>query len=151
MHERLLSKDVLSGLLFALIGFGGLWWSFSYPMGSASYMGAGFFPALVFGALGCVGALITLKAFSAPMQRVDRLAFWPMVIVLGALVVFAFSVEKLGFILTTLIVVLLATAAVSSLSWVQRILLAGVITAFCWGVFILGLGVLIPTWPELAQ
>ncbi|WP_155897534.1 tripartite tricarboxylate transporter TctB family protein [Aureimonas ureilytica] len=151
MIDRMKTRSFASGLVFAALGAVGLAMSFEYTMGSARQMGPGYFPALVFGVLLLLGAGIAGKALGfTSSEPLESFVCRPLVVIVGALTVFALAVERLGFVLACAGLVLIATMAGTRLSILQRLMLAAVITTFCWLVFILGLGLLIPTWPEFA-
>jgi hypothetical protein len=76
-------------------------------------------------------------------------ARWPTTVILGGLLLFAVLAPVLGFVLSCLLLATVATLAVPGMPWRTRLGLAAFLTGFCWLIFILGLGVLIPTWPEL--
>ncbi len=143
------SQDIIAGAIFLAAGLIGVFGSFSYPMGTALQMGPGYFPALVFGVLAALGAAILLKGLLVAGPGITGWAWRPFALVLGGLVLFALVAQTLGFILSCMALVLVATAAVPGLSLLSRLGLALVLAGFCWVVFLLGLGILIPTWPDL--
>jgi hypothetical protein len=128
----------------------GLSWSFSYNIGTLLRMGPGFFPALVFGALILVGLVIVARALLQPGEAIEPLAMRPLALalVLGAVLVFGLGVERLGFVVSAFLLVLVACFAGARLSAVQMALLAAGLTAFCWFIFVFALGLPLPLWPE---
>lgn len=152
MIERLKTKDFASGLLFALVGAAGLVWSLTYPMGTSRQMGPGYFPALVFGTVLLMGLVIAGKALRETAgEPLEAFVWRPLVVILGALTLFGLALERIGFVAACMGLVLIATAAGTTLGLLQRLALAVAVTLFCWLVFILGLGLLIPTWPEFMR
>jgi hypothetical protein len=144
-------QDLVAGGIFLVSGLIGVWGSSFYPMGTALQMGPGYFPALVFGVMAALGAIIFIKGLATAGPGIERWVWRPVVTILGALVVFGVAAAPLGFVVSSMGLVLIATAAIDGLSITSRLILAGVITAFCWGLFVLGLGVLLPTWPWFLQ
>jgi hypothetical protein len=144
-------QDLVAGSIFLVCGLIGIWGSSFYPMGTALQMGPGYFPALIFAVMAALGAIIFIKGLVAAGPGFDRWAWRPVVVILGALAVFALAAAPLGFVVSSMGLVLIATAATDGLSLSSRLMLAGVIAAFCWALFVLGLGVLIPTWPWFLQ
>jgi hypothetical protein len=141
-------QDFAAGLLCLAIGIFGLSWSFSYNIGTLLRMGPGFFPALVFGALILVGLVIVARALLQPGEAIEPLALRPLALVLGAVLVFGLGVERLGFVVSAFLLVLVACFAGARLSAVQMALLAAGLTAFCWFIFVFALGLPLPLWPE---
>lgn len=151
MKNRVNAKDLASGLVFTALGVTGTWWSFSYPMGTARQMGPGYVPAIVFGILTILGLVILLKAVRSGADPIERPAVLTVIAILGSIVVFAYAIERLGFVLAIFGLVLLSTSVGTSLSTVGRAALAVALATFCWLVFVLGLGLPILTWPEMIR
>jgi hypothetical protein len=110
-------------------------------------MGPGYFPFV----LGCILALLGLAIIARGLLRdgpVPERTFWrPLVLILGAIAVFAYSVESLGIALATaLLVGLGATASPESRRYESGILVA-VLVAFTLGVFVYGLKLPFKVWP----
>lgn len=143
-------QDLAAGLLCVAIGGAGLWGSFGYRIGSALRMGPGYFPALVFGALALCGLVLLVRAFAWPGERLDRWAWRPLIIVLIALLVFGLAVERLGFVLSSVLLVIVACGAGARLTVIQVLALAIGLTLFCALVFVVGLGLPLPVWPDFA-
>lgn len=148
-RSRSCPQDIIAGLFFLVIGLAGVWNSFSYPLGTALQMGPGYFPALVFGILAALGLAILLKGLLTAGPGIQGWAWWPATVILGGLVLFAVLAPVLGFVLSCMLLVIIATLAVPGMPLRTRLGLAVVLTCFCWLIFIAGLGILIPTWPEL--
>ncbi|MBS7546220.1 tripartite tricarboxylate transporter TctB family protein [Ancylobacter oerskovii] len=142
-------QDIIAGIFFLVIGLAGMWNSFSYPIGTALQMGPGYFPALVFGLLAALGLAILVKGLLAAGPGIQGWAWRPTLLVLGGLVLFAVLAPVLGFVLSCMLLTTVATLAVPEMPWRTRLGLAAALTGFCWLIFIAGLGVLIPSWPEL--
>ncbi|WP_185982585.1 tripartite tricarboxylate transporter TctB family protein [Aureimonas mangrovi] len=153
MQLRLATKDLASGILFSVIGAMGAWWSFSYPMGTAQQMGPGYFPALVFGLLLALGLVIATKAILAGIdaERLEGWAVMPLLVILGSVLLFAYAIDWLGFVVASMGMILVSTSVGTSMGLATRLLLAACITALSWAIFVYGLGMLVPTWPEFVR
>ena len=68
-------------------------------------------------------------------------------LVLGAVLVFAFSIERLGIAISVFLVVVLSAMAIPSFRKIETLVLAIAIVAFCIGVFIYGLSLPLSMWP----
>jgi hypothetical protein len=145
-------KDVLSGLLFMGVAAFGLWVSRNYPIGTASSMGTGYMPRLLLWILLGLGGLI----LAAGLRKADRLAetgasggvAWrPVVFVTSSLVVFGLALERLGLVLSILLLTVIGVAAGRRMRPLETAIATLVLIALCWLIFIVGLSLTIPLWP----
>ena len=146
-------KDVLSGLLFIAVAALGLWVSRHYPIGTASSMGTGYMPRLLLWILLGLGGLI----LASGLWRADRLseadasggtAWRPVVFVTLSLVVFGFSLERLGLVLSVVLLTGIGAAAGRGMRPLETAIATIVLIALCWLIFIVGLSLTIPVWPQ---
>jgi hypothetical protein len=147
-------KDVLSGLLFMGVAACGLWVSRNYPIGTASRMGTGYMPRLLLWVLLGLGGLILVsglwKSGGLPEAGAsDGVAWRPVVFVTLSLAVFGLALERLGLVLSILLLTGIGAAAARSLGALETAIAALVLVALCWAIFIVGLSLTIPVWPTL--
>lgn len=90
-------KAALAGLFLALVGGYVAWTSFGFRLGSASRMGAGYFPLIVGISLVALGAVLGLSALRGS-GRLARIAWRPCAAVLCAMVLFALMMPRLGLV-----------------------------------------------------
>src|SRR5690606_5265200 len=91
-------KDLRAGGFFVLVGLAfGMEAYFRIPIGSPSRMGPGFFPILLSVTLTGLGLLICLSAFRSSSPRLAFVSWRGLLPVLGAPIVFGFTVRGLGF------------------------------------------------------
>ncbi len=137
-------KDFLSGLMFA--GFGGtaIFLGQDYEMGEAVRMGPGYFPTIL-GALLClVGAICVFRSLKLQGEPVGKLAFKPLLLVTLSILVFGLLLRNAGLLAALSTTLLLSAMASSQFSLKQTALTIVLLTAFCYLVFIKGLGLPIP-------
>src|SRR5262247_1856310 len=120
-------KNVLAGLMFIAIAALGLWVSRDYPIGTALRMGTGYVPRLLCWILLGLGAVVLVQGLreaqdARPLSSADFSALRPLVFVTA---VAARALRPLETLAAALVLILLS-----------------------WGIFILGLGLTIPVWPE---
>jgi hypothetical protein len=143
-------KDVLAGLLLMAVAVLGLWISRDYPIGTALRMSTGYVPRLLCWILLGLGAVIFLQGLRAPLPALTPLgSAWRAVIAVTAgMVVFALSIERLGLIVA--IALLTATSALAARGQrpIETTLTALALAALSWAVFIFGLGLPLPVWPD---
>jgi len=145
-------KDVLAGLLFIGIAACGLWVSRNYPVGTASRMGTGYMPRLLLWVLlGLGGSILALglrKADRPQDPDITASAAWrPVVFVALSLVAFALALERLGLLLSILLLTSIGAVAGRGLRPLETAVVALVLVALCWLIFIVGLSLTIPVWP----
>jgi hypothetical protein len=150
---RLLArKDVLAGLMFMATASFGLVASRKYPVGDALRMGTGYVPRFLCWVLLGLGACILLqglRAGSAELDASEGVTVWrPVVFVTASLVVFGLTLERLGLVIAILLLIGIGALAARSLRPVETLVAAIVLVALSWAIFIVGLGLTIPVWPE---
>ena len=155
--RMLARKDVLSGLMFAGVALFGLWLSRDYPIGTALRMGTGYVPRLLCWTLLGLGVIVLVQGLrqaqsvngAARSLSSDDISAWrPVVFVAASLVIFGLSIEHLGLVISILLLIGVGAVAARGLKPVETSVAALVLIALSWGIFILGLGLTIPVWPE---
>ena len=146
-------KDVLAGLLFVALAVVGLYVSRDYPIGTAVRMGTGYVPRLLCWLLLGLGAWILVQGFfetqSERAASPSASAAWrPLVFVTASLVIFGLSIERLGLVLSILLLIIVGAAGARGLRPFETVAAAVVLILLSWGIFIVGLGLAIPVWPD---
>ena len=146
-------KDVLAGLLFIAVAALGLWLSRDYPIGTALRMGTGYVPRLLCWLLLGLGAIILVQGLreaqdTRPMSSADVSALRPVVFVTASLVIFGLSIERLGLVVSILLLIGVGAVAARGSRPLETLAAALVLIVLSWGIFIVGLGLTIPVWPE---
>jgi hypothetical protein len=145
-------KDVLSGLLFIGVAASGLWVSLDYPIGTAARMGTGYMPRLLLWVLMGLGGLILVSGLfkSDPPTETEvagGAAWRPVVFVALSLVVFGLALQRLGLVLSIVLLTIVGGAAARGSRPPEIAIAALVLIALCWLIFIVGLSLTIPVWP----
>ena len=150
--QVLARRDVLAGLMFIGVALFGLWLSRNYPIGTALRMGTGYVPRLLCWILLGLGTVVLVQglrdAQGAPVSSGQAWGWRPVVFVTASLVIFGLSIERLGLVLSILLLVGVGAVAARGLRLLETVAAALVLIALSWGIFILGLGLTIPVWPE---
>jgi putative tricarboxylic transport membrane protein len=144
-------KNVLAGLMFVAIAAFGLWVSRDYPIGTALRMGTGYVPRLLCWLLLGLGFLVLLQGLYEAVRTRARggPAAWRAVIfVTMSLVIFGLALERLGLVVAILLLIGIGGLAARDLRPLETLAAALVLIALSWAIFILGLGLTIPVWPE---
>ena len=151
---RMLARtDVLAGLLFIAVAVLGLWISRDYPIGTALRMGTGYVPRLLCWLLLGLGAVVLVQGLregqgARALSSRDVSALRPAVFVTASLVIFGLSIERLGLVLSILLLIGAGAVAARGLRPIEALAAALVLIVLSWGIFIVGLGLTIPVWPE---
>jgi hypothetical protein len=151
--RMLTRKDVLAGLMFMAVAALGLWISRDYPLGTAFRMGTGYVPRLLCWILLGLGAVVLVQGLRAaqaerPIPAGGGLAWRPVVFVTASLVMFGLAIERLGLVVAIVLLVGFAAVAARGLRPIETLAAALVLIVLCWAIFIFGLGLTIPVWPE---
>lgn len=142
-------RGFATGVLLILLGVAMLILVWSYPVGMATRMGAGYWPRVVAGLMIGVGALNAIAAyFSKESHAVTLPPFKQFVIVPVAILLFAFTVEWLGFIVAAALVVGVSALASSETRWRETAVLAAGLIVFCSILFVFLLGLSLRLLPE---
>ncbi len=140
-------KDFYSGLLFIAFGVGAIVIGSNYALGTAARMGPGYFPRMLGILLIVLGAALALRALRVQGSPLPGWKWRPTLIVLGSVVLFGVIVNRVGLVLSTIILILLSSAASTEFrpkeAVISGVLLAGLTVA----VFVIGLKLQLPIWP----
>ena len=142
--------DFWTGLAFG--GFGlavSLYATTHYSIGTAIRMGPGYFPMCIGALVALLGLALTLTSLRVEGPRLPRLSLRPIVLILTASIAFGYLLKPLGLIVSTILLVLASAAGGHEFRWRESLALAVGLAIFSIGVFVYGLGLPFPLWPEL--
>ena len=137
-------RDFWSGLLFLAVGLGFAWGATFYRLGDSAQPGPGFFP---------LGLAILFKALSverADGDPVGAIAWRPLVAIVGAVVLFGWTLPHLGLVLALPLLVVVSALGGSEFRWREVLASALVLTVLSWAIFIWGLKLPITLLPAMA-
>ena len=142
-------QDAAAGAFFIVLAGIALWGGSSLSSGSLGQMGPGMLPRIlsVLTLLGGIGLFV--GAFFVPGAGLERWRLREPLFVLGAAVVFGLTIRPLGLLVAAPAVVLIATLASREPRWMEMLVFAVVMTASCFVLFKLMLGLPIPVAPWL--
>jgi hypothetical protein len=141
--------DFWTGLLFGAFGlFAAVYAAFAYRMGSAVRMGPGYFPTWIGGLVAILGLVVALRALQLDGPALPRMRVRPVLFVLGASIAFGYLLKPLGMVLATIMLVIISAGGGHEFRWREVLLLAVGLSAFAVGVFVYGLGLPFPLWPD---
>ncbi len=142
-------KDFLAGLLFVAFGVAAIVIGSNYTLGTAARMGPGYFPRILGGLLVVLGLALALRALRLNGPPLPGWKWRPVVIVLGSVAIFGLIVNDAGVVLSTIFLIVAASAASHEFRWRESIVAGCVLAALAVGVFVMGLKLLLPVWPAV--
>jgi hypothetical protein len=154
-------KNFWGGVLFAVIGMlftviakgiPGLAFLPGYAMGTPARMGPAFFPfwlGLILTALGVIIAINGVREKGGEEGRFPKYHWRPILLVLGAVVMFGLILKAVGMLIAGLLLVVVASMGSHDFKLKQSIILGLVLVVFCAFVFVGGLKLPIPLCPDI--
>lgn len=143
-------RDFWSGLIFLGVGAVFAAGALNYSFGTAARPGPGYLPFGLGLLLALLGLLITVRALviaTPDGDPIGPIAWRPLLLILGALALFAFLLPRAGMLVSLPVLVVVAARAGDEFRLGEALANAAILTSGCWLVFIQGLGVAIPLMP----
>jgi hypothetical protein len=140
-------KDFFAGMLFIAFGIAAIVIGSNYTLGSAARMGPGYFPRLLGILLVVLGALLSLRALRLQGSRIPEWKLRPTLTVLASVVIFGLIVTYAGLVLSTILLIVMASAASHEFRPREAVISAVFLAALCVGIFVIGLKMQIGIWP----
>lgn len=137
-------KDFFAALIYLAIGLGAIFLEPELPMGTGMKMGPAYFPTVLGALLSLIGLISLVRAFVTNGAPVPAFAWKPLLIITGAVVVFALIVRGVGLVIALPLFVVMTAFASTHFRWGTALALAAAATIFCALVFVKGLGVPLP-------
>lgn len=136
--------------MFIVIGVGFAIGATNYSFGNKLLPGPGYFPfglGILTTLLGAVVLLKSLARGNDETGRIGPIAFKPLLIVIGSVVLFGFTLPNLGLFIALPLLVITSALAGDEFRLREVLINALILTVGCWAVFVLGLHLVIPLWP----
>lgn len=143
-------RDFWSGLIFVGVGAAFAAGALNYSFGTSARPGPGYLPFGLGILLALLGLFLTLRALAitAPDgEPVGRIAWRPLLLVLGSLALFAFLLPRAGMFISLPVLVVMSARAGDEFRLGEALANAAVLTTGSWLIFIQGLGLAIPLLP----
>lgn len=142
-------KDFWAGAMFLAFGATFAAWAVArYHIGSAVRMGPGYFPAVLGGLLALIGAALLAGSLAIDGPRLPRFNLRPLLMVLASCVAYGYLMQPLGLVLATGALVLISALGGHEFKWREVAVLSVVLVVFSVLVFVMGLALPFPLWPE---
>ena len=124
-------RDFFGGLALMGLGLLAIWASSELSGMHGFAFGPGTAPRLFAGLLICLAAGVALTGVLMPGPEVERYAFRGPVLVVMAIVFFAVTIRPLGLILAAYCTFMIAISASREVRWIEAMIAAAAMTAFC--------------------
>jgi hypothetical protein len=138
-------RDFWAGAIYLALAIVAIWIGRNYEQGTAARMGPGYFPTALGSLLAVFGVVSIGRAFIRPGEPIAPFAWRPLLLVLGATVLFGFLLQRVGVLiaLPCLIVVGALASRNSRLNVASIAAMIGLVAA-CVLLFVKALGVPMP-------
>lgn len=140
-------KDLLAGLLFIAVGIAAVALATNYTLGTAARMGPGYFPRILGILMIALGAILALRSLRLDGTPLPGWKWRPVIVVLGSVVVFGAIVNYAGLVLSTILLIAMASAASHEFRPKEAVISGLLLAALAVGVFVIGLKLQIGIWP----
>ncbi len=152
-------KDFLSGLMFTCVGLAFAVGATNYNIGSGARMGPGYFPLVLGTLLAIGGGIVMLGALAAGPEGGDpvgRIAWKPLILIIGANLVFGLllgglptlGVPAMGLMIAIYALVIISSIAGTRFSVRSALILATILAIGSYLTFIVGLSLQFQVWPS---
>jgi hypothetical protein len=146
-------KEFLTGGMFVFFGGSATVMSTGLTIGTAAKMGPGYFPLILGALLVGLGIVLLLRSIfgSKDSHGWPMLQIKPVGIVLTSVVMFSLILRPLGLLMSTAVLVVLASTASHEFRWKEALLNAAVLVAIILVVFVYFLEFPLPVWPAFTS
>lgn len=144
-------KDFWSGLMFIVVGLGFALGAQEYSFGTSARPGPGYFPFGLGILMALLGAGVLFSALTVETEDgepIGKIAFKPLLIIMGSVALFGFLLPRLGLLVSLPILIVTASLAGDEFRWKDAAISVVVLTLGSWLIFIKGLSLVIPVLPK---
>jgi len=140
-------RDVFAGLIFIAIAAGFAIEAMNYQMGTALRMGPGFMPLFLACLLAGFGILIAVQGFGRHQEvQAEPIAWRGIFLVCLSLAIFGYAARSLGLVPIVALCTFLSAMASRNNNIVSALIMAACMSALCYLIFKVGLGITLPTF-----
>ena len=140
-------KDLIAGLLFIAAGIAAIAIATNYTLGTAARMGPGYFPRILGILMIVLGGVLALRSLRLDGAPLPGWKWRPVLVVLGSVVVFGLIVNHAGLVLSTILLIAMASAASDEFRPKEAVISGILLATLAVGIFVIGLKLQIGIWP----
>jgi Tripartite tricarboxylate transporter TctB family len=141
-------KDFWTGVMFIALGVIAMVVSRNYSVGTAGRMGPGYFPLLLGSLLAVIGLALVVRSFVIDGAPLERIALGPLCLIVLSVILFGALLQRAGLVIALIVVIGVSALASRQSRPLEVAALAAVVTAFSVAVFVYGLRLPLPVWPQ---
>jgi hypothetical protein len=142
------SQDLAAGVMFVAFGAIALYVGWDYPMGVWQRPGTGVLPFILAALLVVMGAFLVVKGFLVADEGMGNWSWRPFVMTTLSVILFGLLIDDLGLVVTMIISLTACALGTPETRWVEYTMFLIIMIIIGVGMFIWGLGMPIPTWPQ---
>ena len=144
-------KDFWAGAMFMAFGIFFVVVARNYQMGSAVRMGPAYFPTVLGGILAVLGAIVLGRSLVLRGEKVAAFYLRPLLFIAGSCLAFAYLLKPLGLVIASVAMIFISAFGGHEFKWREVAILSVVLVIFSVLVFVKGLTLPFPIWPEFLQ
>ena len=138
-------RDLLSGLVFVVLGLGFAFGALSYQVGTPARMGPGWFPLVLGGLLTVLGIAVIAKAFLAPEgEPIGNVPWRAIALIATGILFFGLTARGLGLVPAVFGAVFLSSFASERTRVLGALAIAAGLTVMCVLIFVVALQLRLP-------
>ena len=141
-------QDFFGGLALVLMALFALVASADLPGQRGFAFGPGTAPRLFSGLLAALGFAITIVGVVSEGPAIERYKLRGPLLVIMAILLFAALIRPFGLILATYLTFMFSILGSKEMRWVESLIAAAGMTAFCWLLFVVLLNLPFQLWPQ---
>lgn len=141
-------QDFYGGLALVALALFAIWAGSDLPGQHGFSFGPGTAPRMFAVLLALVGAGISVSGLTADGPAIGSFAVRGPALVCAAILFFALAIRPLGLVVASYVTFMISILASSEKRWVESLIAAAVMTAFCVGLFVYLLQLPFQLWPE---
>ncbi len=141
-------KDFWAGLMFLAFGLFFVVGARNYRLGSAARMGPGYFPTLLGGLMALIGGVVFFRSLTTKGGKASPIPFRVLFFITLSLLVFGYLLKPIGLVLALGLLVFVSALAGHEFKIKEVLLLSAVLIVLSVAVFVKGLGLPFPLWPQ---
>jgi len=145
-------KDFWAGVMFLGTGLFFMVWAMeNYQMGTAVRMGPAYFPAVLGGLQAVLGIAVLVGSLTVKGPPVPKMSLRPLIFISVGCVLYGYLMKPLGLVGATAALVYVSALGGHEFNWKEVTILYIILILFSWLVFVKGLTLPFPVWPEMFE
>jgi hypothetical protein len=139
-------QDLGAGVVFLVIGAGGLVFGQDLTFGSAARMGPGFFPTLLSYCIIGIGIVLAVKSLATDGPPIEGVYFRPLFAILMAILCFGVLIDRVGLAISAAVLTIVSAYARRNVGLKETAVLAIGLALFTVAIFSYALKQPLPAW-----